>query len=46
MDVLRAAGVTLDDVRTVQPDLEEVFVGVTGMEVDVSQGVNDGGRSS
>jgi len=46
MDVLRAAGVTLDDVRTVQPDLEEVFVDVTGMEVDGSQGVDDGGRSS
>ncbi|MBP1923965.1 ABC-2 type transport system ATP-binding protein [Halorubrum alkaliphilum] len=46
MDALRAAGVTIGDVRTVQPDLEEVFVDVTGMEVDVSQGVDDGGRSS
>jgi len=43
MDVLRAAGVTLDDVRTVQPDLEEVFVDVTGMEVDGSQGSTTGG---
>lgn len=30
MDALRAAGVTLDHVRTVEPDLEDVFVGLTG----------------
>jgi len=31
-DVLRAAGVTIEDIRTVQPELEEVFVDRTGME--------------
>jgi ABC-2 type transport system ATP-binding protein len=30
MDVLREAGVTVEDVRTVQPELEEVFVDLTG----------------
>jgi ABC-2 type transport system ATP-binding protein len=34
MDVLREAGVTVEDVRTVQPELEEVFVDLTGMEPD------------
>ena len=32
MDTLREAGVTVEDVRTVQPELEEVFVDLTGME--------------
>jgi ABC-2 type transport system ATP-binding protein len=34
MDTLREAGVTVEDVRTVQPELEEVFVDRTGMEPD------------
>jgi len=38
MDTLRAAGVTVEDIRTVQPELEEVFVDRTGME-------SGGGRS-
>jgi ABC-2 type transport system ATP-binding protein len=42
MDTLRAAGVTVEDIRTVQPELEEVFVDLTGME---SGGV-DGRRGS
>jgi ABC-2 type transport system ATP-binding protein len=29
-DALRAAGVTVSDIRTVQPDLEEVFLERTG----------------
>jgi ABC-2 type transport system ATP-binding protein len=41
MDLLRAAGVTVEDIRTVQPELEEVFVDLTGTESD---GVA-GGRS-
>jgi ABC-2 type transport system ATP-binding protein len=32
MDTLREAGVTVEDIRTVQPELEEVFVDLTGME--------------
>jgi len=32
MDVLRGADVTVEDVRTVQPELEEVFVDLTGTE--------------
>ena len=31
MDRLREAGVTVEDIRTVRPDLEEVFLGVTGV---------------
>ena len=38
MDSLRDAGVTVEDIRTVQPELEEVFVDLTGS--------NDGGRGS
>jgi len=34
MDVLRGADVTVEDVRTVQPELEEVFVDLTGAEPD------------
>ena len=34
MDVLRAADVTVEDIRTVQPELEEVFVTLTGTELD------------
>jgi ABC-2 type transport system ATP-binding protein len=32
MDVLREAGVTVEEIRTVRPELEEVFVDLTGME--------------
>jgi len=32
MDVLRRAGVTVEEIRTVRPGLEEVFVEMTGME--------------
>jgi ABC-2 type transport system ATP-binding protein len=32
MDVLSAAGVTPERIRTVEPDLEDVFVGLTGDE--------------
>ena len=32
MDTLRATGVTVEDIRTVQPELEEVFVDRTGLE--------------
>jgi ABC-2 type transport system ATP-binding protein len=32
MDTLREAGVTVEEIRTVQPELEEVFVDRTGME--------------
>jgi ABC-2 type transport system ATP-binding protein len=42
MDALREAGVTVEDVRTVQPDLEEMFVALTGMESD---GADERGRS-
>jgi ABC-2 type transport system ATP-binding protein len=38
MDVLREAGVTVEDVRTVQPELEEVFVDLTGPEPDAGDG--------
>jgi ABC-2 type transport system ATP-binding protein len=34
MDTLRAAGVTVEDIRTVQPELEEVFVDRTGVDPD------------
>ncbi|WP_297886861.1 ABC transporter ATP-binding protein [uncultured Halorubrum sp.] len=37
-DALRAAGVTVSDVRTVQPDLEEVFLERTGTASDASLG--------
>ena len=32
MAILREAGVTVEDVRTVQPELEEVFVDLTGLQ--------------
>jgi len=32
MAVLREAGVTVEDVRTIQPELEEVFVDLTGLQ--------------
>jgi len=32
MDALREAGVTVEEVRTVRPELEDVFVDLTGME--------------
>ena len=38
MDALRAAGVTIADVRTVQPDLEEVFLERTGVGGDADLG--------
>jgi len=41
-DALREAGVTIEDIRTVQPELEEVFVDRTGMETDAG---DVGGRS-
>ncbi len=34
MDTLRTADVTVEDIRTVQPELEEVFVDLTGAGVD------------
>ncbi|MFB6229379.1 MAG: ATP-binding cassette domain-containing protein [Halobacteriales archaeon] len=42
MDTLRKAGVTVEDIHTVQPELEEVFVDRTGMEPD---GADTRGRS-
>jgi len=42
METLRAAGVTVEDIHTVQPELEEVFVDRTGMET----GGVDGRRGS
>ncbi|MFC7186709.1 ABC transporter ATP-binding protein [Halorubrum yunnanense] len=41
MDALREAGVTVEDVETVRPDLEDVFVDRTGTEGDA----NPRGRS-
>ncbi|EMA62807.1 ABC transporter ATP-binding protein [Halorubrum kocurii] len=41
MDALREAGVTVEDVRTVRPELEEVFVDLTGMESGGSGTVGD-----
>ena len=32
MDALREAGVTVEDIETVRPELEDVFVDLTGME--------------
>jgi ABC-2 type transport system ATP-binding protein len=32
METLREADVTVEDLRTVQPDLEDVFVDLTGVE--------------
>ncbi|ELZ51109.1 ABC transporter-related protein [Halorubrum coriense DSM 10284] len=37
-DALRAAGVTVSDIRTVQPDLEEVFLERTGTAPDAPSG--------
>jgi len=37
MDALREAGVTVEDVQTVRPELEDVFVDLTGMEGDGSE---------
>jgi len=37
-DALRAAGVTVSDIRTVQPDLEEVFLERTGTASDAPSG--------
>jgi ABC-2 type transport system ATP-binding protein len=34
MDTLREAGVTVEDIQTVQPELEEIFVDLTGIEPD------------
>ena len=36
MDALREAGVTVEDVGTVRPELEDVFVDLTGVEPDGS----------
>ncbi len=38
MDALREAGVRIEDIRTVQPDLEDVFVSVTGVDADSLDG--------
>ncbi|OTF12059.1 ABC transporter ATP-binding protein [Halorubrum sp. SD612] len=38
MDALRAAGVTVSDVRTVQPDLEDVFLERTGVAGEAGLG--------
>ncbi|TKX44819.1 ABC transporter ATP-binding protein [Halorubrum sp. SD690R] len=37
-DALRAAGVTVSDIRTVQPDLEEVFLERTGSDLGAPSG--------
>ncbi len=42
MDTLREAGVTVEDIQTVQPELEEVFVDRAGIKSD---SVDTGGRS-
>ncbi|TKX69095.1 ABC transporter ATP-binding protein [Halorubrum sp. SP9] len=44
-DALRAAGVTVSDIRTVQPDLEDVFLERTGTVPDAA-GAGLGGESS
>jgi ABC-2 type transport system ATP-binding protein len=44
-DALRAAGVTVSDIRTVQPDLEDVFLERTG-SVPGAAGAAFGGESS
>ena len=36
MDALREAGVTVEDIGTVRPELEDVFVNLTGMEPGAS----------
>jgi len=41
MDALRGAGVTVEDVRTVRPELEDVFVDLTGVEPGGSGTVGD-----
>ena len=46
MDALREAGVTVEDVRTVRPELEDVFVDLTGMEPGGESEGEPGGRSS
>ncbi|AUX09887.1 ABC-type transport system ATP-binding protein [Halalkaliarchaeum desulfuricum] len=38
METLREAGVTIETIDTVRPDLEEVFVDVTGMEAGAIDG--------
>ena len=38
LDALREAGVRIEDRRTVQPDLEDVFVSVTGVDADALDG--------
>ena len=47
LDALREAGVTVEAIETVRPDLEAVFVDVTGMESAASETGEDaaGGRS-
>ena len=41
MDALREAGVTVEDVRTVRPELEDVFVDLTGMKPGESETAGD-----
>ncbi len=38
MDTLRKAGITVEHIESVQPDLEEVFVNLTGMGLDGEDG--------
>ena len=42
MDALREAGVTVEDVGTVRPELEDVFVDLTGMEPGGERANGDG----
>jgi ABC-2 type transport system ATP-binding protein len=42
MDALREAGVTVEDIGTVRPELEDVFVDLTGMEPGGERANGDG----
>jgi ABC-2 type transport system ATP-binding protein len=46
MDALREAGVTVEDIGTVRPELEDVFVDLTGMEPGGGSGTADGAVGS
>ncbi|WP_193309720.1 ABC transporter ATP-binding protein [Halorubrum halophilum] len=45
MDALREAGVTVEDIETVRPELEDVFVDLTGMEPGGGSAVGLNGES-
>ncbi|AZQ13515.1 ABC transporter ATP-binding protein [Halorubrum sp. PV6] len=45
MDALREAGVTVEDIETVRPELEDVFVDLTGMEPGGESAVGLNGES-